>query len=137
MRNATTVVSPDRSAAGVLRGARPPSPDPHPVLGLAPVSYTHLDVYKRQAILHADGWEWRGERHPYPGRLKDRTIYHRDGDDFVPVSRFDGALIKLVPTEWGAPTFEIDGIKMLPSESASPLTDAQRKVCLLYTSRCV
>ena len=84
-----------------------------------------------EAILHADAWEWRGERHPYPGRLKDRTIYHRDGDDFVPVSRFDGALIKLVPTDWGAPTFEIDGIKMLPTAKTSPIDDARRKVALV------
>lgn len=84
-----------------------------------------------EAILDADAWEWRGERHPYPGKLKDRTIYHRDGDDFVPVSRFDGALIKLVPTEWGAPTFEIDGIKMLPTAKTSPIDDARRKVALV------
>ena len=84
-----------------------------------------------EAILHADAWEWRGERHPYPGKLKDRTIYHRDGDDFVPVSRFDGALIKLVPTEWGVPTFEIDGIKMLPTAKTSPIDDARRKVALV------
>ena len=84
-----------------------------------------------EAILHADAWEWRGQRHPYPGKLKDRTIYHRDGDGFSPVSRFDGALIKLVPTDWGAPTFEIDGIKMLPTAKTSPVDDARRKVALV------
>ncbi len=84
-----------------------------------------------EAIPNADAWEWRGERHPYPGKLKDRTIYHRDGDDFVPVARFDGALVKLVPTEWGAPTFEIDGIKMLPTAKTSPIDDARRKVALV------
>ena len=57
--------------------------------------------------LHADGWEWRQQHHPYPSGLKDRTIYHRDGDGFVPVARYSGALIKLVPTAWGPPTFEI------------------------------
>jgi uncharacterized protein len=40
-------------------------------------------------------------------------------------------LIKLVPTEWGAPTFEIDGIKMLPTAKASPVEDARRKVALV------
>jgi predicted methyltransferase len=46
-------------------------------------------------------------------------------------SRYSGALIKLVPTEWGAPTFEIDGIKMLPTSRESPIEDARRKVALV------
>ncbi len=83
------------------------------------------------ARLHADGWQWLGQRHPYPGKLKDRTIYYWDGEDFAAVSRFAGSLIKLVPTEWGAPTFEIDGIKMLPTAKASPIDDARRKVALV------
>ncbi|MET0935305.1 MAG: SAM-dependent methyltransferase [Luteibacter sp.] len=83
------------------------------------------------ASLAPDQWLWLGEAHPYPGKLKDRTIYFRDGDDFEPVSRFSGSLIKLVPTEWGAPTFEIDGIKMLPTSKESPVDDARRKVALV------
>ena len=86
-----------------------------------------------EAILHADAWEWRGQRYPYPGRLKDRAIQYWDGDDFVPASRYAGSLIKLVPTEWGAPTFEIDGIKMLPTSKTSPFDDARRKVALVGT----
>jgi len=81
--------------------------------------------------LSPQGWQWRGQLHPYPGKLKDRTIYYRDGDDYAPVARFSGSLIKLVPTEWGAPTFEIDGIKMLPTSKASPFEDARRKVALV------
>lgn len=81
--------------------------------------------------LDADAWTWRGQRYPYPGKLKDRTIHHWDGEAFSAVSRYDGALIKLVPTEWGAPTFEIDGIKMLPTAKASPIDDARRKVALV------
>ncbi len=54
-----------------------------------------------------------------------------DGDVFRPASRFDSSLIKLVPTEWGAPTFEIDGIKMLPTLQVSPFEDAARKVALI------
>lgn len=84
-----------------------------------------------EARLHADAWEWRGQRYPWPGKLKDRTIYYWDGDEFSSVSRYSGALIKLVPTEWGAPTFEIDGIKMLPTAKASPIEDARRKVALV------
>lgn len=83
------------------------------------------------ALLEADAWQWRGQRYPYPPPLKDRTIYHWDGGAFAPVSRYAGALIKLVPTEWGAPTFEIDGIKMLPSARESPFEDARRKVALV------
>lgn len=81
--------------------------------------------------LDTDAWIWRGQRYPYPGKLRDRTIHHWDGEDFSAVSRYDGALIKLVPTEWGAPTFEIDGIKMLPTAKASPIDDARCKVALV------
>lgn len=83
------------------------------------------------ATLHADVWRWKDRPYPFPDKLKDRTIYYWDGEDFAPVSRFSGSLIKLVPTEWGAPTFEIDGIKMLPTAKDSPFEDARRKVALV------
>jgi predicted methyltransferase len=83
------------------------------------------------ALLELDSWQWRGERYPYPEKLKDRTLYYWDGDGFAPISRYSGSLIKLVPTEWGVPTFEIDGIKMLPTSKESPLDDARRKVALI------
>ncbi|MBS0225176.1 MAG: SAM-dependent methyltransferase, partial [Proteobacteria bacterium] len=81
--------------------------------------------------LSASDWEYRGMRYPWPGKLKDRTIHWWDGEEFVTVSRYAGKLIKLVPTEWDVPTFEIDGIKMLPSAKESPLDDARRKVALI------
>ena len=84
-----------------------------------------------EALLAATHWEWRGQRYPWPGALKDRTLYWWDGDGFEPISRYAGKLIKLVPTEWNVPTFEIDGIKMLPTSKASPLDDARRKVALV------
>lgn len=84
-----------------------------------------------EALLSADDWQWRGVRYPYPGKLKDRTLYWWDGDAFAPVSRYAGKLIKLVPTEWNVPTFEIDGIKMLPTSQLSPYADAERKVALV------
>jgi predicted methyltransferase len=90
-----------------------------------------LGLTRDQVRLSAQDWQWRGQLHPYPGKLKDRTIYYRDGDGYAPVARFSGSLIKLVPTEWGAPTFEIDGIKMLPTSKASPFEDARRKVTLV------
>ena len=98
-----------------------------------PVLRGSLDLGRSvdDARLHADRWEWRGQRYPYPGKLKDRTLYWWDGEDFAPVSRYAVSLIKLVPTEWDVPTFEIDGIKMLPTSKESPLDDARRKVDLI------
>ncbi|WP_449428094.1 class I SAM-dependent methyltransferase [Rhodanobacter umsongensis] len=90
-----------------------------------------LDRSNGNAKLDNDIWQWRDQRYPYPHPLKDRTIYYWDGDAFAPVSRYAGSLIKLVPTEWGAPTFEIDGIKMLPTSKESPFEDARRKVALI------
>ncbi|OOG45910.1 SAM-dependent methyltransferase [Rhodanobacter sp. C01] len=86
---------------------------------------------KGDTQLQADAWQWRGRHYPYPHALKDRTIYYWDGNEFAPVSRYAGSLIKLIPTEWGAPTFEIDGIKMLPTSKESPFEDARRKVALV------
>ena len=83
------------------------------------------------AALGPDHWRWRGATYPWPGALKDRTIYWFDGEDWAPAARYAGSLIKLVPTEWGVPTFEIDGIKMLPTSRESPLDDARRKVALV------
>ncbi len=91
--------------------------------------------------LSADGWIYRGHLLPWPDAarpngtrpdsFKPRAIYVWDDPAFVPLQRYAGALIKLVPTDWGAPTFEIDGIKMLPTAQISPYTDAQRKVALV------
>ena len=84
-----------------------------------------------QVTLEADAWRWRDRRYPYPHALKDRSIHYWDGEAFAPAARFSGSLIKLVPTAWGAPTFEIDGIKMLPTSKESPFEDARRKVALI------
>jgi predicted methyltransferase len=93
-----------------------------------------LERSSGDALLEAEAWQWRDRRYPYPVGMKDRTIYYWDGDEFAPVSRYSGSLIKLVPTEWGAPTFEIDGIKMLPTSKESPIDDARRKVALVEPS---
>lgn len=90
-----------------------------------------LERSRGEVLLHADSWEWKGQFYPYPHKPKDRTIYYWDGSEFAAASRFSGSLIKLVPTEWGAPTFEIDGIKMLPTSKESPVADARRKVSLV------
>jgi predicted methyltransferase len=87
---------------------------------------THVTVQ-----VHADGWTVGARRFPYLERCKERTIYYWTGSAFEPAARFAGSLIKLVPTEWGPPTFEIDGIKMLPTAHVSPYEDAERKVALV------
>ena len=78
-----------------------------------------------------DTFRWAGRRYPLPTPARERTIYYFLGDRFETAARFGTGLIKLVPTEWGPPTFEIDGIKMLPSAQVSPYADAQRKVALI------
>jgi predicted methyltransferase len=92
-----------------------------------------LDLERTQVSVRiaADVWS-HGEQHfPYLDRCKERTIYRWTGNDFEPLARFTTSLIKLVPTEWGPPTFEIDGIKMLPTAHVSPYADAERKVGLI------
>jgi predicted methyltransferase len=92
-----------------------------------------LDLGKSTAIVEpaAEVWTCALGEFPYPFGLKERTVYAWSGSDFEPVSRFDGGLYKLVPTEWGPPTFEIDGIKMLPTAKVSPFEDARLKVGLI------
>src|SRR5258707_580637 len=76
---------------------------------------------------------WRGtvRRYPYLDFCRERTIYYWSAAGFQPAARFTDAHIKLVPTSWGAPTFEIDGIKMLPTARVSPYVDAEYKVGLI------
>jgi len=81
--------------------------------------------------LDAAGWTFHGQRFPYLEICKDRTVYYWVDGSFQPVARYTASLIKLVPTEWGPPTFEIDGIKMLPTAQVSPYADAERKVGLI------
>lgn len=92
-----------------------------------------LDLQVSVTTVHvgASDWSWRGRRFPYPERYKERTVYYWADQDFQPVARYGASLIKLVPTDWGAPTFEIDGIKMLPTAQLSPFADAERKVALI------
>ena len=79
----------------------------------------------------AEGWLWQGQRFPYIDACKERTVYYWSECGFVPVARYTDALVKLIPTQWGPPTFEIDGIKMLPTAHISPYVDAQNKVAMI------
>jgi hypothetical protein len=99
----------------------------------APTVECSLDLDRSTTPVELAGaqWIWQGQRFPYLETCKDRTVYHWTGDAFEPVARFTTSLIKLVPTQWGPPTFEIDGIKMLPTAKVSPYADAQRKVGLI------
>ena len=92
-----------------------------------------LDLGRSQSSvqLTAEGFVWQGVTLPLPARVKERTVYYFDGAEFTPVARFGPPLVKLVATDWGAPTFEIDGIKMLPTAKVSPWEDAIRKVALV------
>lgn len=91
----------------------------------------NLDRSTETVDLDGTGWIWQSQHFPFLDACKDRTIYVWDGSGFEPVSRYTTSLIKLVPTDWGAPTFEIDGIKMLPTAQVSPYADAERKVGLI------
>ena len=92
-----------------------------------------LDLERTQTTVAVGvkGWTWQGQQYPWFDSCRERTIYHWAAEGFAPVSRFTKSLIKLVPTDWGAPTFEIDGIKMLPTAQVSPYADAERKVGLI------
>lgn len=92
-----------------------------------------LDLARTTTSVGLDhaGWTHEGQHFPWIPNCRDRTIYHWDGAAFQPVSRFRDSLIKLVPTAWGPPTFEIDGIKMLVTAKLSPWEDARRKVALV------
>lgn len=90
-----------------------------------------LDRSTTSVEVGADHWRWQGVCYPFLQVCKERTVYYWAGEAFAPVARYTNSLIKLVPTEWGAPTFEIDGIKMLPTLKVSPFEDARRKVGLI------
>jgi uncharacterized protein len=92
-----------------------------------------VDLGKSDAVVSVgvDSWAWREQRFPYPGKARAHTVYGWNGVQFEPIAIFDRSLVKLVPTQWGPPTFEIDGIKMLVSAHISPLEDARRKVSLV------
>lgn len=90
-----------------------------------------LGLSKTNVAVSDEGWVYLGRLFPYLQSCNDRTIYYWADGMFQPVSRFTTSLIKLVPTHWGPPTFEIDGIKMLPTAHISPYVDAERKVALI------
>jgi predicted methyltransferase len=90
-----------------------------------------LGLSKTTVSLQAAAWVADGNAFPYLEKCKPRTIYYWDGAAFQPAARFTRSLVKLIPTEWGPPTFEIDGIKMLPTATVSPYEDAERKTALI------
>jgi predicted methyltransferase len=103
------------------------------VRGSAGTATVSLDLGRThvEAGVDTNGWQTAGVRYPHLEHAKPRTIYYWTGASFEPAQRFTTALYKLVPTTWGAPTFEIDGIKMLPTAHVSPYADAESKVALI------
>jgi uncharacterized protein len=99
----------------------------------APTVECSLDLDRSTTTVEVGeaGWIWHGRPFPWLETCRDRTVYYWDGATFRPAARFTNSLIKLVPTNWGPPTFEIDGIKMLPTLQVSPYADAERKVGLI------
>ncbi|HQR49555.1 MAG TPA: SAM-dependent methyltransferase, partial [Steroidobacteraceae bacterium] len=92
-----------------------------------------LDLGRSTDLVKAgpDAWTWRGVQFPYLPTCRERAVYYWEDGQFRLAARFGRSLVKLVPTEWGAPTFEIDGIKMLPTDASSPYEDARRKIDLV------
>lgn len=92
-----------------------------------------LDLGRSITLVEVDreGWRWGAQRYPFLSNCRERTVYFWVNGVFQPVARFTTGLIKLIPTAWGPPTFEIDGIKMLPTAQVSPYADAERKVALI------
>ena len=84
-----------------------------------------------RVLLHSAEWTFDGQQYPFLDTCKQRTVYYWIAARFEPIVRFASSLIKLIPTQWGVPTFEIDGIKMLASARISPWVDADRKVRLI------
>jgi predicted methyltransferase len=90
-----------------------------------------LGLSSTRVTLQAAHWVADGRTFPYLEKCKPRTVYYWDGSAFQQAARFTSSLVKLIPTEWGPPTFEIDGIKMLPTATVSPYADAERKTALI------
>ena len=115
--------------------------------GPGPVSYTHLDVYKRQQQGRAFAGYYYGEGDSpyYPADVDDNALrffgperYHSDEfqDDAYLFIPFDAdyyqamaAVIEERFENWQGQDF--DGDTLEPSEVAQAI------ICLLYTSRCV
>src|SRR3990172_6197736 len=68
----------------------------------------------------AAGWRWQGQRFPHLESCRVRTIYYWVDETFQPVARYTTSLVKLVPTAFGPPTFEIVGRKKFYPPPVSP-----------------
>ena len=91
-----------------------------------------LDLGRSQdsVALDADSFHFRGQPYPWPGKLKDRTLYYWDGEDFAPISRYSGSLIA------GAHRMGRTDVRDRRHQDAahpklSPFEDARRKVELV------
>jgi predicted methyltransferase len=96
-----------------------------------------LDLGRSRTVVDVAeaAWQHDARAYPYLDHCRDRTVYHWHDAAWRPVARYGSALVKLVPTSWGPPTFEIDGIKMLPTLQRSPYEDAREKVAHIVPAR--
>lgn len=99
-----------------------------------PQTRLSLDIHQSQTwvSLTAEHWEWKGKTFPFLSRCRPNTFYYWDENEneFSEIAQYHESygLIKLIPTEHGPPTFQIDGIQMLPSKHVCPFEDASQKV---------
>ena len=91
-----------------------------------PVSYTHLDVYKRQALL--------SHKHLLARISAERVTHELDG--FVRGAFVHDALMRTVDV-LAAVLPELVAMKGFDQRSPYHIYDVLEHTCLLYTSRCV
>ena len=108
---------------------------------LIPVSYTHLDVYKRQVYHHAKNRVDQELRVEHLLPLDPEMIAMAHGprkNETCLLYTSPGALTIVVKAAPCVPTFmrAADDTVALRA-SASPVVQALIRACLLYTSRCV
>ena len=93
--------------------------------GTAPVSYTHLDVYKRQDLRCSaiSGYaSWNGEEHGW------NLAWLEEGSYYMDITWCDHEIAVPVPGT---------GLAMLVAPGDVHVVAALLQPCLLYTSRCV
>ena len=105
---------------------------------LIAVSYTHLDVYKRQAEGKGRGYERWAKIHNLKQAAKTLSVYQQYG--FTSPEQLEAAVdtayqkMRQTSGELKALATKLQGKKKLQRQV---LAYAQTKACLLYTSRCV
>jgi predicted methyltransferase len=89
----------------------------------------------RPATLTPKHWILDNIPYPYLEEAKENSLYAWSSEDsgFIEVLRFseERGLVKLVSSAQGPPSFQWNGIQMLPLREGNPYHDAQQKVKLV------